>query len=296
MQKKEIQGDILLFFAAAIWGFAFVAQRRGMDFIRPFYFNGLRFALGSVSLIPIIYFNNLKQKKTKRFLNTEDKTLFYKFGTIAGLSLFAGSSFQQFGLIYTTAGNGGFITGLYVVIVPIMGIFIGHRTERTTWIGALLAVIGLYLLSVKSNFSIGFGDMLVFISAFFWALHVHIISYLSSKFEPVKVAAFQFAICSLVSLIMAMIFEDFNMHSIKLAALPIAYAGFFSVGIAYTLQVIGQRKAHPSNAAIILSLESVFAVIGGWLLLNEYLNIREFLGCVFMLCGMLLTQIKFKKS
>ncbi len=292
MANNTTRANFLLLITSIIWGFAFVAQRVGMDYIGPFLFNGIRFGLGGFSLLPFIYFNRKRKDKSIIEKSTNYSKLFI-YGGIAGLFIFAGSTFQQFGLIYTTAGKAGFITGLYVVIVPIIGLFLGKSTNRNTWIGASLAIFGLYLLSVKTGLKIEKGDLLVFAGAFFWASHVQIID-MSGKFNSLEISVIQFFLCSILSLIFAFIFETINFQSIINAYIPIAYAGFFSVGIAYTFQVIAQKNAHPSNAAIILSLESVFAVIGGWLMLGELLSLRGMIGTGLMLLGMIISQLRQK--
>jgi drug/metabolite transporter (DMT)-like permease len=193
-------------------------------------------------------------------------------------------------LVYTTAGKAGFITGLYVIIVPLLGLFWRQQPRIGTWIGAVLAAIGLYFLSVTEEFTIELGDLLVLIGAFFWAAHVLIIGWLSPRINPVKLAFSQYVACSVLSLITASLIEDITMLSIFQAAIPILYGGLLSVGIAYTLQVIAQRDAHPAHAAILLSLEAVFAAIGGWLILGEIISARGLFGCGLMLAGMLLSS------
>jgi drug/metabolite transporter (DMT)-like permease len=212
-------------------------------------------------------------------------------GAALGLTLFSGASLQQIGLVYTTAGKAGFITGLYVIIVPILGLFWRQQPNIGTWIGAILAAIGLYFLSVTEQFTIASGDLLVLIGAFFWAAHVLIIGWLSPRINPIKLALSQYLACSILSLITAAVIEDVSMQSISQAAIPILYGGLLSVGIAYTLQVIAQRDAHPAHAAILLSMEAVFAAIGGWLILDEIISARGLFGCGLMLAGMLLSQL-----
>jgi drug/metabolite transporter (DMT)-like permease len=207
------------------------------------------------------------------------------------LLLFAGASLQQVGLKYTTAGNAGFITGLYVVIVPIMGLTLGQRTDFGTWAGACSAVFGLYLLSITSGLRIAWGDLLEVVGAFFWAAHVLIIGWLSPRTNAILLAATQFAVCSLLSLATAVALETMAWEGLRRAAIPILYGGLASVGIAYTLQVVAQKDAHPAHAAIFLSLEAVFAALGGWLMLSEQLTPRAFAGCIFMLAGMLISQL-----
>ncbi|TFG38319.1 MAG: DMT family transporter [Syntrophobacterales bacterium] len=289
MKKNLLRSDAILLSTAIIWGFAFVAQRVGMDYVGPFLFNGIRFALGCLVLIPFILKNGISNKKGAREL-LDPKTIVIG-GALAGLTLFGGSSLQQVGIVYTTAGKAGFITGLYVVIVPFLALLWKQHTNRGTWVGAICAASGLYFLSINEEFTIDFGDSLVLLGAFCFAAHVLVIGWLSPKMNSLKLAFIQYAAVSLVSLITALIFEDIYLHRIVQAAVPILYGGVMSVGIAYTLQVIGQRKAHPAHASIILSLEAVFAALGGWLILQEVMTFRQLSGCALMLSGMLISQL-----
>jgi len=285
-----VRANILLFIAAAIWGFGFVAQRAGMEYVGPFTFNAIRFALGAISLIPILFFKKdfLHWSKNDHSKSSKNLTL---YGSVAaGLALFAATSLQQNGIVFTTAGKAGFITGLYVIIVPLLGLAWREKTYWGTWIGAVLAVIGLYLISINQSIHVLVGDLLVLGGAFFWAVHVHVIGWFSTKIHPIKLAFFQFALASILSFICALLFEVINISPIISAWQSIVFAGVFSVGIAFTLQVIAQQEAHSSHAALILSLEAVFAVIGGWLLLNEGLSMRGIIGCILMLTGMLLSR------
>ncbi len=298
MKTQSLKSDTLLLLTATIWGFGFVAQRVGMDYVGPFTFNGFRFALGSLTLVPLLLISNRQWAITKSLMPPVNTRMIIFGGGLAGFALFMGATLQQVGLVYTTAGKAGFITGLYVVIVPILGLFWKQRPGMGTWIGAILAAAGLYLLTITAEFTIAFGDFLELAGAFFWASHVLIIGWLSPRIDPIKLAFFQYAACSFLSLIVAIITEVITLHGLFLATIPIAYGGLISVGIAYTLQVVAQRYAHPAHAAIILSLEAVFAVLGGWLILGETLSERGLLGCSLMLTGMLLSQIRtyiFKK-
>jgi drug/metabolite transporter (DMT)-like permease len=291
LNTQAIKSDALLLLTAIIWGFAFVAQRIGMDYVGPFTFNGIRFALGCLVLIPFVVKNNIltnNSDKKKRHVTTKD---LIAGGGLAGLALFAGASFQQVGLVYTTAGNAGFITGLYVVIVPMLGLIFKQRTNTGTWLGALAAACGLYFLCITEKFTIARGDFLELAGAIFWATQILIIGWLSPRMDPLKLAAVQYTVCSILSLVTAFLIEEITMNGIYLAALPILYGGALSVGVAYTLQVVAQRKAHPAHAAILLSLEAVFAVLGGWLILEEILTPRGVLGCGLMLTGMLMSQL-----
>jgi len=291
MNLLLIKSDALLLLTAIIWGFAFVAQRIGMDYVGPFTFNGVRFALGSLVLLPLILRNRTIQNKSKTIPDSLDTRTIVLGGALAGLAIFAGASLQQVGLVYTTAGNAGFITGLYVVIVPILGLFWRQQPRLGTWIGAILAAVGLYFLCITERFTISFGDFLELIGAFFWAGHVLILGWLSPKIDSLKLAFFQYAACSFLSLMTAVLWEVVSLSGILQATVPILYGGVCSVGIAYTLQVVAQRHAHPAHAAILLSLEAVFAALGGWLILDETMTARGLLGCTLMLSGMLLSQL-----
>jgi drug/metabolite transporter (DMT)-like permease len=280
--------DILLLITAIIWGFAFVAQRAGMEFTGPFTFNACRFLLGGLLLIPLVI-----AQKPKQFSKFQMQYSI-KGGILGGILLFGGASLQQIGMIYTTAGNAGFITGFYVVMVPIFGLIFSQKTKINVWIGAVLALFGIYFLSVNKDFTASKGDIYVFVSAFVWAFHVLIISKYAPIGNAILIAVIQFIICGFLSLVFAYYAEPIVWDGIIKAGIPILYGGLLSVAVAFTLQIVAQKNAHPSLAAIILSTESLFAVIGGWLILNETLTYRGVLGCSLMLGGMLLAQINFK--
>jgi drug/metabolite transporter (DMT)-like permease len=262
-----------------------------MEHVGPFGFNGVRFALGCLVLLPFLFRNGMCSHDP----SARHARLFAApglgGGLLAGFVLFLGASFQQVALVYTTAGNAGFITGLYVVLVPVIGIALGHRTHAGTWLGCVLAAAGLYLLSVTDQLAISRGDFLVLVGAFFWAAHVHIIGWVSPRQDPLKIAFLQYAACAVLSLIVSAGIEQNRATSYMSAAIPILYGGVLSVGVAYTLQVVAQRSAKPAHAAIILSLEAVFAAIGGWVLLGEVLTPRGMTGCALMFCGMLVSQL-----
>ncbi|HHY77723.1 MAG TPA: DMT family transporter [Clostridiales bacterium] len=291
MKKQEVKSALLLLLTAAIWGFAFVAQRVGMQHMGAFTFNGLRFMLGSISLLPILYITGKKSQESKGDKKeiSDNKTVVVA-GAIVGSVLFIAASLQQVGLIYTTAGKAGFITGLYIVFVPILGLFVKQKTNVTTWLGVFVAAIGLYFLSVNEGFYIEFGDLLETIGAIFWAVHILVIDHFTKKVDALKLSFAQYITCSVLSLITAFIFEDISLGVIPQAIVPLLYGGIMSVGVAYTLQVVAQKHAKPSHAAIALSMESVFASIGGLLLLGEILPLRGYFGCALMLAGMLLSQ------
>ena len=289
-----MKSNLMLLIAAAIWGFGFVAQRLGMNFLEPFAFNAMRFLLGTLSLLPLLWF--LSRKTSTATIIEPDKSSILKGGVICGLVLFAAATFQQYGLFYTTAAKAGFITGLYLILVPILGILLRHKTGISIWLGALLALAGLYLLSVNDNFTMARGDTLIFIGALFWAFHILVIDHFSSRVDPIQLSAVQFLVCGALSLGVSFVFETPTIESILACWKPILFAGVVSVGIAYTLQVIAQKNANPSHAAIIMSLEAVFAAIGGVWLLDEILSSRAWFGCALMMTGMLLSQVKFKRD
>ncbi len=286
MRARELRADGLLLLAALIWGAAFVAQRMGMDHVGPMTFNGVRFALGALVLAPFALRDpgagNPAAMPTRGALLG---------GLLAGLALFAGASFQQVGIMYTTAGNAGFITGLYVVIVPILGLFWRQRPGLGVWIGAVLAAAGLYLLSVTGDLSISFGDLLVLVCAFCFAGHVLIIGWLAPRIPALRLSVLQYACCAALSFLAAAFTEEIRLGGILDAALPILYGGLMSVGVAYTLQVVAQKDAPPAHASILLSLEGAFAALAGWALLGETMTTRGLTGCGLMLGGMLLAQL-----
>jgi drug/metabolite transporter (DMT)-like permease len=288
VHRGTLRANALLLTTAAIWGLAFVAQRVGMEHVGPFTFNGVRFALGSLSLVPLWLIG--RRRATSRTAGRDTRVLLLA-GGVAGGALFLGASLQQAGLVYTTAGKAGFITGLYVVLVPLLGLFWRQRVGPGGWVGAAAAATGLYLLSVRQGLSLDRGDALVLAGAFFWAVHVLVIGWWTSRVNAIELAALQFAICSALSLLVAVLFETITPEGITGAAIPILYGGLFSVGIAFTLQVVAQRDAAPTATAILLSLEAVFAALGGWALLGETLSWRGLAGCALMLAGVLTSQL-----
>lgn len=290
MRPEALKADGLLLLTAAIWGAAFVAQRAGMEHLGPMAFNGIRFALGALALLPLA----MRSAGGPAEPYTPRGALLAALA--AGLVLFLGASFQQWGMVYTTAGKGGFITGLYVILVPIFGLFLGQRPGAGCWLGAVLAVAGLYLLSVSGDFTMEWGDVLVLVSAVFWSAHVLVVGAVSRRMNPVRFACAQYSICAVLSLAAALALEETTLAGVMGAAIPILYGGLMSVGVAYTLQVVAQRDAHPAHAAILLSLEGVFAALAGWVLLDETIPLRGLLGCVLMLAGMLAAQAdEFRK-
>ena len=297
MKHQTLKSDLIMLLAALIWGVAFIAQRVAAQTIGAFTFTGLRFAMGALVILPFYFL--LKRKEAGISADTQpesarkpgQRAYTIRTGIIAGLILFVAVSLQQIGLIETEAGKTAFITGLYIVLVPIAGLFLGHKLHLNAWLGAGLAVIGLYLLSVRGDMSMSGSDLLIMASAFLWTGHIIYIGRHASRIGAIKFSLLQFITCSAASLIVAVIFETWDVAALIDAAVPLLYGGFLSVGIAYTLQVLGQKHARPSHAAIVLSMEAVFGALSGWLILNENLGLRGYIGCALMLAGMLVSQL-----
>ncbi len=299
--NKKLRENLMLFFAALIWGSSFVAQKAGMEYIGPFTFNGIRFLIGSLVLIPVILAMDAWKKKNgnensgmEPEKKSDRKTLIVG-GISCGVVLFVAGSLQQIGIQYTTAGKAGFITALYIVLVPILGLLIGRKVRLVLWVSVALAAVGLYLLCITGSFTIGWGDLLVIAGAFGFAVHILVIDHFSPKADGVKLSCIQFLTAGLLSVPFMLGWEAIHWPSIINCARPILYSGVMSCGVAYTLQVVAQRNTEPTVASLILSLESVFAVISGILLLGERISLREFLGCAIMMAAILLAQLPSKQ-
>ena len=293
--KTKIKSTALLFLTAIIWGFAFVAQRVGADFVGAFTFNGIRFLLGACSLIPVI----IIFEKDKMNLNNLKKAVVP--GILAGVILFIASTLQQYGVEITqSAGKAGFLTGLYTVLVPLIRFAFGKKTGILTFVGAIFAVAGLFLLCMTGNdISFGIGDIILIIGAFFWAGHILVVDKYVNGLSPLKFSLIQFLVCGVLSIVFALILEDISFVAIRSAGIPILYGGLMSVGVAYTCQIIGQKDADPTFASIVFSTESVFSAIGGAIILNEIMSGRGYLGCVLIFIGIVLSQLNidsFKKK
>lgn len=291
MRSQALRADLLMLITAMIWGAAFVAQRVGMNDIGPFLYSGLRFALGALVLLPLLLYRSAGG--TLGPLLNRGLLL---GGALMGLVLAIGINFQQVGLLFTSVTNSGFITGLYVIMVPLFGLLIGQRTGLGTWLGAMLAVLGMFLLSVGENFQVAPGDWLQLAGACVWGVHVLLVGFLARRYDPIRLAFLQFVTCALISLALALIFEEYQLAAIVRAAPALLYGGIAAVGIGFTLQVVAQKHAIASHAAIILSLEAVFAALAGALLLDETLQLRGYLGCGLMFAGMLVAQLWPKKG
>lgn len=288
------RADALLLLTALIWGLAFTAQRSGMAVIGPFAFSAARFALGGLALLPFL----IASRRRPTRLPAEELRGKRKAGALIliGLVLFVGANLQQIGLVYTTAANAGFVTSLYVVLVPIVGVFLGKRTGPRTWIGAVLAVVGLYVLSVGGGFAMNKGDLLVLGSALVYTAHILLINHYAERIPSLEISLAQIAACAGLSLVAALLWEPQPFAGLLPAAIPLLYGGLLSIALAYTLQIVAQRTAHPARASIIMSLEALFAGVGGVLILHEPLTPRLAAGGALMLTGVIVSQWEGKKK
>ncbi len=301
MKKENLKSSIWLFLAALIWGVAFVAQSVGGEAVGCFTFNGVRSLIGSAVLVPVILIMDRKKKAElgeEEFLRRRgDKKTVITGGICCGLALCAASNFQQYGISFTTVGKAGFITALYIVLVPIFGIFLKKKAGIKVWFGVALATVGLYLLCMTTDsFSLSRGDFLVLICALIFTVHILVIDHFSPKADGVYLSCIQFLVCGVISMGIAFVVESPSLSVILEAWLPILYAGVMSCGVGYTLQIIGQKSMDPTVASLILSLESVFSVLAGWILLNQTLSARELLGCVLMFSAIVLAQLPNKQK
>ncbi|MGN8800037.1 DMT family transporter [Candidatus Merdisoma sp. HCP28S3_D10] len=298
MKKTQIRNSLLLLLTAVIWGIAFVAQSAGMDYVGPLTFLCVRSLIGGAALLPVIWFLERQksdaQKQEDR--TSEKRRLLIKGGILCGLALCFASTFQQYGIQFTTVGKAGFITACYIILVPIAGLFFGKRCGLNIWIGVLLAVGGLYCLCITETLRIGKGDILVLICAFIFSAHILVVDHFSPLVDGVKMACIQFFVCGLVSGAGMLLLEHPAVSDILMAWQSILYAGFLSSGVGYTLQIVGQKGLNPTVASLILSLESVVSVLAGLLILHQTLSSREVLGCVLMFAAIVLAQLPGKEK
>lgn len=292
MKNMKIGSSLLLFLAACIWGFAFVAQSVGMDYMGPFTFNGARFLIGGTVLLPFVYVRISKKKNTPEEI---PPVLTIKGGICCGLAICAASLFQQIGIQYTTVGKAGFITTLYIIIVPVFGLFLHKKVPGKVWFAAVLAAVGMYLLCITENFSIGRGDAMVFVCAILFSIHILVIDYFSPKTDGVALSCLQFFTAGVICSVGALLLEHPTWEQLAAGALPILYAGIMSCGVAYTLQIIGQRDLDPTIASLILSMESVVSVLAGWMLLGQALTVKELAGCALVFAAVILVQLPGKR-
>lgn len=299
--SKKLKSDLLLILTAFIWGSSFIAQSKGADLLGPFTFNAIRYFLAVISLAPVAWFLN-KKNGGNNFGHTdeekrESKKALFIGGLILGLILFIATSLQQYGMAFTTAAKGGFITTLYVILVPFLGLFVKKRVSLLTWFCAVLAIVGLYLLSIQpGTFTLTKGDTLVLLCAVFFSIHILFIDYFSPKTDGVALSCMQFLVVGIISTVAMLLFETFTWGDVYLAIPSLLYTGIGSSSIGYTLQILAQKDADPTVTSLILSLESVFAAVSGALLLGEILNMREIIGCVVMFVAIVLAQLPDKKA
>lgn len=292
---------LALLLAAVIWGSAFVAQSVGMDYMGPFTFSAIRNVIGSIVLIPVILIIDKNRRRKGEPLYAEDGSVltpseYYKNtvkgGVICGIILCLASNLQQIALISVPAGKAGFITALYVILVPVCGLFLHKKVSALTWVAVILSVIGLYLLSIKPGaFTISTAEVLLFLCAFGFTAHILTVDHIVVRANPVMMSSIQFAVCGIISLILMFIFENPTLDGIMGAIVPILYAGVLSSGGAYTLQIVGQRGTNPTLSCLILSLESVFSVLAGFFILHENMSARELIGCVIMFVAIIISQV-----
>ena len=292
MSKRWI-GNGLLLLGTMIWGAAFVAQSVGMDYLEPFTFQASRCFLGSLVLPPVIAVMD-RRGVSRRPVTAEAKKQQLYFGLACGVIIFAACSLQQWGLLYTTPGKSGFLTSLYIILVPMAGLLFGRRVKPWVWGSVVLAVLGLYLLCGSTDFSLGAGELLTLCSAVAFCFHILVIDRASSQVDGVRLSATQFFICGCLSLVCAFLWETPRWENILACWIPIGYAGIFSSGIGYTFQIIGQAHTEPTVASLLMSLESVFSVIFGWIILRQSLAPTELLGCALVFAGVLISQIPGK--
>lgn len=292
---KKLKSNLLLLMTAMIWGFAFVAQRIGADSVGPFTFNGTRFILGAISIIPVILI--FEKKEVEKSIHSSKINVTFKAGALAGIVLFIASALQQWGVEITgSAGKSSFLTGIYTVLVPIFGIFLGKKTTLNVWVGALLAVAGMFLICINEKWQISYGDGVLLVGAIFWALHILVIDKFVDGIYPIRFAFTQFLVCGILGLLCAASFEDISLAGLQAASIPILYSGILSAGVAYTCQIIGQKSADPTYASIILSTESMFGAIGGAVILGETMTLRAYIGCFLIFAGIIVSQLIFKKN
>lgn len=303
--KYRTLNNLLLVLTAFIWGCAFVAQSVGMDYVGPFTFNAVRSILGGIALLPVIFVMNRGKNRREGLPDGETaestekrrqgrKTLILG-GICCGTALAAASSLQQIGIMYTSAGKAGFITALYILIVPVTGIFLGKRAGKRVWIGVVLAVAGMYFLCISDGFFIAKGDLYVLLCALGFSGHILVIDHFSPKVDGVQMSCIQFFVSGILCGIPALLFEQPQIGGVLSAWMPILYAGVLSSGVGYTLQIVAQKKTDPTVASLLMSLESVFSVLAGWVILGEKLSGRETFGCVLVFAAVILAQLPEKE-
>lgn len=296
MKTQQMKSSLILLLTALIWGVAFVAQSVGMDYVGPFTFNCVRSILGGLVLIPCIFVLDRIRPERKADQKRAGRRTLLTGGILCGILLCVASNLQQIGIAGTSVGKAGFITALYIVIVPILGLFLRRKCSPTVWLGVLLAICGLYFLCINEGIHIQRGDFFVFLCALCFSVHILVIDHYTQLVDGVKMSCIQFLVCGFLSGICMFLFENPSMHNILEAWQPILYAGILSCGVAYTLQIVGQKGMNPTVASLILSLESVISALAGLVLLDQKLSVRETIGCVLMFAAIILAQLPAGKK
>lgn len=294
--SKRMMGNLLLLAGAMIWGAAFVAQSVGMDYLEPFTFQTARSFLGSFVLLPVIWFRDRGGRNDRRPVRPEDRRYLLAAGTLCGVILFAASSLQQLGLLYTTAGKSGFVTAFYIILVPVVGLCFGRKVRPWIWVSVVLALAGLYLLCVSETMTVGPGEWLTLGCALAFSFQILLIDRVSNRVDSVRLCSMEFFVCGVLSMILMFCTETPRWDAVLRCWLPICYTGICSSGIGYTFQIIGQAYTEPAVASLLMSLESVFSVLFGWLLLRQMLSIRELLGCLLVFSAVILAQLPGRKK
>ena len=290
--KQQIKSSLILLLTATIWGVAFVAQSVGMEYIGPFTFNAIRCVLGGLVLIPVILVLKKKKETGAENQEKEDKKTLGAGGIACGVILCIASNLQQFGIMEASVGKSGFFTALYIVMIPVIGIFIGKRPGIKLWFCVALAVVGMYLLCMKDgSFTIERADIMLLLCALAFSFHILVVDYFSPKVDGVKMSCIQFFVCGVLSAVGMLFTETPDISNIQAAWLPLLYAGLLSCGVGYTLQIVGQKGINPVIASLIMSLESVISALAGWVILGQVLSPKEILGCVLMFVAIIITQI-----
>lgn len=290
--KQQIKSSLILLLTATIWGVAFVAQSVGMEYIGPFTFNAIRCVLGGLVLIPVILVLKKKKETGAENQEKEDKKTLWAGGIACGVILCIASNLQQFGIMEASVGKSGFFTALYIVMIPVIGIFIGKRPGIKLWFCVALAVVGMYLLCMKDgSFTIERADIMLLLCALAFSFHILVVDYFSPKVDGVKMSCIQFFVCGVLSAVGMLFTETPDISNIQAAWLPLLYAGLLSCGVGYTLQIVGQKGINPVIASLIMILESVISALAGWVILGQVLSPKEILGCVLMFVAIIITQI-----
>ena len=290
--KQQIKSSLILLLTATIWGVAFVAQSVGMEYIGPFTFNAIRCVLGGMVLIPVILVLKKKKETGAENQEKEDKKTLWMGGIACGVILCIASNLQQFGIMEASVGKSGFFTALYIVMIPVIGIFIGKRPGIKLWFCVALAVVGMYLLCMKDgSFTIERADIMLLLCALAFSFHILVVDYFSPKVDGVKMSCIQFFVCGVLSAVGMLFTETPDISNIQAAWLPLLYAGLLSCGVGYTLQIVGQKGINPVIASLIMSLESVISALAGWVILGQVLSPKEIIGCVLMFVAIIITQI-----